>query len=147
MDGVSPGAVMPGAPEMLDYINSRGIRSGVISNIMFSGAALTRRINRLLPNNRFEFIIASSDYMFRKPSPMLFELALRKAGLGPDKVWFVGDNAKADIEGAQGVKIYHVWYTRETPEDVWTALDTKKPDVKHLRITEHRELIEALDKL
>lgn len=36
-DNASRGAVMPGADKMLDYINKKGIRSGVISNIGFPG--------------------------------------------------------------------------------------------------------------
>ena len=76
-DAAAPGTVMPNADKMLKYINNSGIRSGVISNISFSGEALSERITRLLPENKFEFIIASSEYMFRKPNPMLFELALK----------------------------------------------------------------------
>lgn len=71
-ENTSPGDIMPNADKMIDYINSSNIRSAVISNIGFSGAVLTERINRLLPNNKFEFIIASSDYMFRKPNHYIF---------------------------------------------------------------------------
>lgn len=77
----SKGEVMPEADKMLDYLNEKKIRTGVISNICQSGEALKNRIHRLLPNNRFEFIISLSDYMFRKPSKILFDIALNKAGL------------------------------------------------------------------
>ena len=49
-----------------------------------------------LASNKFESIIASSDYMFRKPNPMLFELALKKAGLNAGDVWFCGNNIKEE---------------------------------------------------
>ena len=110
MDATAAGALMPKADEMLDAVNAMGIRSGVISNIGFSGNALTARINRLLPRNQFEFILASSEYMFRKPSRMLFELALRKAGLNADEVWFCGDSIEADVEGSGAVGMFPVWY-------------------------------------
>jgi putative hydrolase of the HAD superfamily len=45
-DNTSVGAIIPNADLMIDYINSKSIRSGVISNIGGSGAALTERINR-----------------------------------------------------------------------------------------------------
>ena len=48
------------------------------------------RINRLLPKNNFEFIITSSNYIFRKPHKRLFDLALEKAGLRPEEVWYIG---------------------------------------------------------
>jgi len=82
----APGAVLPNVEVMLNYISAKGIRSGVISNIGWSGTALAERINTLLPNNQFEFIIASSEYVFRKPSPYLFDLALKKAGLDAGEV-------------------------------------------------------------
>ena len=109
-DNVSAGAVMPNADKIIDFIKENGIRSGVISNIGFSGIALTDRINRLLPHNKFVFIIASSEYMFRKPNPMIFELALKKAGLVCADVWFCGDNIKADVEGSAAVGLFPVWY-------------------------------------
>ena len=116
-NAASPGAVMPGVVEMLDYINSVGIRTAVISNIGWSGNALTNRINRLLPNNRFEFIMASSEYVLRKPNRMLFETALRKANLSADSVWYCGDSIRADIKGAHGAGIYPVLYEGNTPDE------------------------------
>jgi len=147
-DHTSYGDVMPQADIMIDYINAQGIRSAVISNISFSGKALTERINRLLPNNRFEFIIASSDYGFRKPNPLLFQLALRKAGIDASEVWFCGDNVIADIEGASSAGIFPVWYEDLTLENPWTKkLKGLRPGCRHLHIHEWRELIEILESL
>ena len=95
-NAASKGAVMPHVEAMLDYLNKSGIRTAVISNIGWSGQALTNRINRLLPDNQFEFIIASSEYAIRKPNKMLFELALRKAGLSAKQVWYCGDSITYD---------------------------------------------------
>lgn len=117
-NAASPGAVMPGAGEMLDYLNDMGIRTAVISNIGWSGNALTNRINRLLPNNRFEFIMASSEYAIRKPNRMLFETALRKANLPADAVWYCGDDIRADIKGAHGAGIFPVLYEGQVPDEV-----------------------------
>lgn len=147
-DNTSRGAVMPGADKMLDYINKTGIRSGVISNIGFSGAALADRIQRLLPNNRFEFIIASSEYMIRKPNPVLFELALKKAGLSASEVWFCGDNVKADVEGAAGAGIYPVWYEERAVENPFTEPGAdSEPDFEYLHIYTWDELIQILDEM
>lgn len=145
-DNTSSGAVMPNAGRMIDYINSKGIRCGVISNIGFSGAALTDRINRLLPQNKFEFILASSDYMFRKPNPMLFELALKKAGLDAGNVWFCGDNIKADIEGSAAVGIFPVWYEDELMDNPWRGQGKGViPNCDHLHIHDWMELISVLE--
>jgi putative hydrolase of the HAD superfamily len=144
---MSPGALMPGIEYMLDDINARGIRSGVISNIGWSGSALKHRIDRLLPNNQFEFIMASSDYVFRKPDRRLFELALRKAGITADSVWYCGDNVKADVEGAAGAGIYPVWYEEMTVENPWRGENTEPPRCEHLHIHHWNELNELLESL
>lgn len=145
-DSTSPGDIMPDADKMIDYINSHNIRSAVISNISFSGAVLTDRINRLLPNNKFEFIITSSDYMFRKPNHYIFELALNKAGVDASKVWFCGDNPQADIEGSARVGMYPVWYENLSIENRWCKY-MKIPDCEHLHIHDWNQLIEILDSM
>lgn len=109
-ENLSPGGRMPGVEEMLADLKNRGIRSGVISNIGFSERVLKERIDKLLPKNSFEFIIASSEYGIRKPDPMIFNLALRKARLLPEEVWFCGDSVEADVAGAYGAGIHPVWY-------------------------------------
>lgn len=146
-EGASRGALMPGADRMLDFINENGIRSGVVSNISFSARALQSRINRLLPRNRFEFVIASSEYMIRKPNRLLFELALRKAGLSAEEAWFCGDHPQADVEGAARVGIFPVWYENATERDYKDRSGEMVPSCEHLHIHEWHEMITALEKL
>ena len=144
----SQGAMMPHTDEMLDALNAKGIRSGVISNIGFSENALRERINRLLPRNRFEFIIATSEYGIRKPHPYLFEIALRKAGLSPKEVWFCGDNIDADVEGAAAVGIYPVWYEDLVCENPFrTQSEGKTPSCEHLHLHDWREMMQVLEGL
>ena len=114
-DNTYPGKPMPGAQELIRLLNSHGIRSGVISNMAFSGSGLRARLDRLLPENRFEFVLTSSEYLFRKPNKLLFELALKKAQLDATEVWFCGDNVEADVLGAAGAGLYPVWYESSLP--------------------------------
>lgn len=115
-NGASMGAIMPDTDKMIDYLNKKGIRSAVISNLLWSSEALTERLNRLLPNNRFEFVMTSSDYFMRKPNRILFDIALQKSGLRADEIWYCGDNPKADIRikgaavsGESVLRILSVW--------------------------------------
>lgn len=146
-DAMSPGALMPGADKMLDYLNARGIRTGVISNIAFSGDALRRRLDRLLPNNRFEFVITSSEYMFRKPNRLIFDLALRKAGLPADAVWYCGDNPVADVAGASQVGIFPVWYDNDIDCPYRDRENEPVPTCEHLHIGDWSEMISVLEKM
>ncbi|MCH5265857.1 MAG: HAD family hydrolase [Lachnospiraceae bacterium] len=110
-DAAAPGKPTEGMEDFLRFLKEQGIRTGVVSNISFSREALTERLNRLLPDNKFEFIIASSYYVFRKPSRRIFDLALAKADLKPEEVWFVGDEYECDIVGAGTAGMFPVWYT------------------------------------
>ena len=141
------GAIMPGADKMLDYINRNGIRSAVISNLMWSGFALTERLNRLLPNNQFEFVMTSSDYLMRKPNRILFDIAIRKARVAPDEIWYCGDNPQADIEGASQVGIYPVWYDNDTEKYYKDRSKERLPQCEHLYIHEWNEMIDLLEKI
>ncbi len=133
-NGASMGAIMPDADKMLDYINKNGIRGAVISNLLWPGPALTERLNRLLPNNPFEFVMTPSDNFMRKPNRILFDIALRKAGVYSDEIWYCGDNQQADIERASQVGIYPVWYDNETYKDYKECSNEHLPKYKYLNI-------------
>jgi len=146
-NAASAGAVMPGADKMLDYLNTKGIRSAVISNLLWSGEALTQRLNRLLPNHAFEFVITSSDYLFRKPNRLLFELALRKAGLDAKDVWYCGGNPQADVEGAVQVSIFPVWYENDTERNDKDLTGETPPRCEHLHICQWKQMIDVLERM
>lgn len=138
-ESAAPGTPTEGIRGLLSALNNAGIRTGVISNISFSGDALAERINRLLPENRFEFILASSEYVYRKPQPILFKLALTKADLRADEVWYCGDNPLCDIDGAAGAGIYPVWY-----QGAGDHTADMPPKAEHLRIDRWNDLREKL---
>lgn len=142
-----PGAVMPGVQAMLAGLRERGIRTGVISNLGFTGEALSSRLRRLLPEHAFEFVIASSDYGVRKPDPLIFRAALSKAGLSAGDVWFCGDQIEADIHGAQAAGIFPVWYEEQSIPNSFARKNAGLTVTgEHLHIHHWDELLPALDK-
>lgn len=147
-DHVSPGACMPGIKELLALMEKQGIRSGVISNLGWTGAALRRRIDRLLPENCFEFVLVSSEYAFRKPHPVMFRIALQKAGLDPEKVWFCGDSAAADVLGAHAAGLFPVLYEGTAENGERSPYLEKNKEIplafEHLHIHHWQELMEVL---
>jgi len=148
-NGISAGGVMPYAAEMLEYLNSVGIRTAVISNLCFSSNALKAHIDKLLPNNKMEFVLASSDYIFKKPDKIMFEIALKKAGLTADKVWYCGDSIEADVYGAKGVGMFPVLYSGKTPDGTNPFAKQNEGitiDFEYLHIHDWRELIDVLEK-
>lgn len=141
-----PGEPMPSVQDMLAELHCRGIRTGVISNLGWTGEALTDRLRRLLPEHAFEFVIASSDYAVRKPNPLIFRAALAKAGLSPEEVWFCGDQIDADILGAQSAGLFPVWYDELTIPNGFSRKNAGLTiNSEHLHIHHWHELISFLD--
>lgn len=139
-DAAAPGVPTESIGEFLSFVAQKNIRTGVISNISFCGKAVEERIHSLIPENRFEFILATSEYLFRKPDRRIFELALEMAELSPEEVWYVGDDYECDVKGAAAAGLFPVWYIG--------AMDL--PYQEHseiLTIRDWRELIEILIKI
>ena len=113
-DAASPGVPSEGVEDFLTFLKEQGIRTAVLSNITYSGEALETRLQEVLPGHEFEFILATSEYMYRKPHRRIFEFALQKAELKPEEVWYIGDNYECDIEGAKNAGLFPVWYQGAT---------------------------------
>lgn len=112
-DAAAPCSPTPGMEELLRRLRAHGITAGVISNMGFAGSSLRRRLERLYPEQRFDPVLSSADYVLRKPNPRLFALALKKAGFAPGETWFLGDNPEADVAGAHAAGIFPVYYDRD----------------------------------
>lgn len=139
-DAAAPGKPTEGIREFLSFLKENQVRTGVISNISFCGNAVVKRIYNCIPENDFEFIIATSEYLYRKPNKRIFELALEKAELHPEDVWYIGDQYECDIVGAKEAGLFPVWYIG--------AIDMKyEPREDVLTIEDWRELMELLKKL
>ena len=143
LDNAAPARPTPHIEELLVWLQARSIRTGVVSNLSFSGLTLEKRIQRLLPENAFEFIITSSDYGFRKPHRRIFELALRKAALPPDRVWYCGDNVIWDVEGAYHCGLTPVWYKGALDE----GLNPSPPSCPYIEIGDWLECISLLESM
>ena len=113
-NAASHGFPTEGIENFLKALKNEDIRTGVISNIAYAPDVVAERINRLLPENTFEFIITSSNYVFRKPNKRIFDLALEKAELKPEEVWYIGDQYECDIKGSLNAGLFPVWYIGAT---------------------------------
>src|SRR4030042_2020135 len=99
-----------GVVEVLKYLKINEIKTGILSNTMFSGSVLGEELTRHGLLHYFSFVIASSDYGFRKPSPRIFDVGIKKMNLEPADIWFVGDTLEYDVRGAIESRLYPVWY-------------------------------------
>lgn len=97
---------------LLDELARQGISAGVVSNLMYSGKTLERRLAEFLPGRKFAFVLSTCDCIYRKPHKRIFDLALTLADCKPEEALFCGDNLRCDIWGAHHAGISSVWYTR-----------------------------------
>ena len=127
-DAASPGVPSEGVEDFLDFLKEQDIRVAVLSNITYSGEALQNRLQEVLPDQEFEFILATSEYMYRKPHRRIFEFALQKAELTPEEVWYIGDNYECDVVGAKNAGLFPVWYlgATEKPQEPKEGILTVK---------------------
>ncbi len=85
----------------LKKLREKGLKLGIISDAPRNKAWQRLIITGL--ENEFDFVITHSDTQEFKPHPSAFTLALKKLGVLPNAVLFVGDNPSRDIKGAKAV--------------------------------------------
>ncbi|MBQ9695867.1 MAG: HAD family hydrolase [Oscillospiraceae bacterium] len=149
-DNITDMQPMPGVKEMLARMRSEGMRTAIISNIAWSESSLRLRLARHLPEHTFEFIIATSSYLYRKPDVQIFELGARMAGLAPEQIWYVGNDVRNDVFGAHAAGMFPVYLDeRRVPSSVFEANDALYPEVDfpHLRAESWDAFVQVWDTL
>ena len=94
--------LIPGINELLETINSLGIRMAVISNNAMSGGGLSLAVDTWLPSNKMEFCLTSADVLLTKPDKSIFICAANYAHLKASDCWYCGDSKVPDVDGAKG---------------------------------------------
>lgn len=99
-----------GFDDLLTILQSRGIRTGLITN----GGVRTQnlKIDALRLRHRLEVIIISEEVGMAKPDPAIFHLAAKGLGASPSELWYVGDHPVNDVLGAAAAGLTPVWLRR-----------------------------------
>lgn len=93
---------------VLGALKEGGFKVGLLSNYSL-GDAIRLSVVRLGIYDYFDEIVVSADLGLVKPHPELFLESARRLGLAPEELLYVGDNQKADIEGASAVGMRTAW--------------------------------------
>jgi putative hydrolase of the HAD superfamily len=88
----------------------RGLKLALISNW---DERLRPLLDRLKLDSYFEAFAISSEIGFSKPSPVIFEEAVRKLGLPAGAILHVGDSHSEDLEGARGAGLRSILLDRK----------------------------------
>ena len=73
----------------------------------------------------FDIILVSDEVGWRKPKPLIFEMALGRLDVVAGEALFVGDRIDIDVAGAQGVGMGSAWVN---PERTALPPDVEPPD-------------------
>ncbi len=92
--------VVPGGREVVEELRRRGYILGIISNLIG-----TREIPDWLEEEGFapyfKSVVLSSVFGRRKPDPVMYQEAARRAGVDPANCVYVADNPKRDVVGTR----------------------------------------------
>lgn len=128
----SPRQVIDFVPELLCTLKKLGIRTAVISNNAMSSEGLTLALNRWLPDNDFEFVLTSADFVFPKPHSELFLSAASSAGLNPSQCMYCGDAFIADIKGSLDAGMSAVLLAKSSDTEIESCTDDTRRE--YLRV-------------
>ncbi len=136
-------------PDVLDtlrWLKDGGYRLGAITNRGYSGPRFHEELRDLGLADFFEVVAISCDVGYMKPHPRIFQYALDAMDVEPGAAVMVGDNLRADIEGAKTMGMVAVWRRPVAAEPVEATEDAPetsgpvRPDYIIDTIAELREL-------
>jgi putative hydrolase of the HAD superfamily len=132
----------PEAATVVKAIKDRGVRLGIISNVI-SRTQVEYSLKKYGLYEYFDPIILSSVFGKRKPHPAIFHHAFQAAGIDPANLIFVGNSPAKDIAGAKNAGVGKTVYIEygETPADEIGSM------AADYNIVDLRELIVIIDVL
>nr|WP_325259307.1 HAD family hydrolase [uncultured Oscillibacter sp.] len=136
----------PGVHEMLESLERRGYRLGVVSN----NASLYNVFNMLEDYGIRHFmrdVTVSSVTGYRKPHPEIFRISLRQMQVKAENCVYVGDTISRDIIGSKRAgfgKAVQIGSHLSAQKDAEVGNAAERPDMV---ITDIRELTAWLDEI
>ncbi len=122
---------IPGAPETIERLTERDFHVGVISDV--DDAEGKRMLERFGVRSQFDSITTSEEVGRTKPDPAMFETALEKAEVAPERSLMIGDRYEHDVKGASEAGLHGVAFGAD-----------EGPAVSY-RIEDPREVLEIVD--
>lgn len=120
--------LFPDTVEVLNYLRPR-YRLHIITN-GFQEVQEKKLMNSGI-YHFFEHIVDSEMAGVKKPNPIIFELALDKAKVHPQKSLMIGDNLEADILGAKSVGFHTLHFNAHgDPEHEHAPIITELKEIK-----------------
>jgi putative hydrolase of the HAD superfamily len=95
--------LIKGAVEVVRFFKDKNLKVGLISNTIFPRRFHLAELRRFGLDQYLDLVLFSSEAIFKKPHPQIFQTAFELLGAVPDSAVFVGDKPEEDVEGPHGV--------------------------------------------
>ncbi len=99
------------------------------------------RLTEMGIQNYFDFVVTFSDTRKTKPHRLPFKTAIKKLGLRPQEILFVGDQPQRDIKGAKAVGMITALAEYGLQEKYKKYLKDNKPDYVLKRIEDIQKIV------
>jgi len=119
-----------GALAAIESFRSRGYKIGLVSN--GKTPFQERNFRALGFNELFACVIVSEAVGVRKPDKAIFELACRTVNADLATSYFIGDNPKADMEGAKNAGMKTIYVPADSGLDRCEYADVTFADLSEL---------------
>lgn len=128
LDFLAQGRIMiPGAIELLNHLQSKGYRIGILSNGFKE--VQYRKIKTAEIEGYIDCIVLSDDIGINKPDRRIYDYALSKVGGNAERTIMIGDNPATDIDGAIRAGWHAIHFNRNgmsTPHPTATIVSSLK---------------------
>ncbi|WP_442511217.1 HAD family hydrolase [Novipirellula sp. SH528] len=107
---------MPGAAELLAWLNQQPLRLGIVSNAqVFTPSLVEDLVGGSLADAGFDLnlCVFSNRFLHAKPDPLLFDVlvaGLRRASIQPQQALYVGNDMLNDVYAAKQARLKTAWF-------------------------------------
>jgi HAD superfamily hydrolase (TIGR01662 family) len=102
-------ALFPDVLPTLEELRRRGYRIACVTNRGYGGPKFTDEVRELGLDEFFEAMVVSCDVGYLKPHPRIYQAALEQLNIEGEEAAMVGDNLRADVEGAKTLGLAAIW--------------------------------------
>lgn len=116
--------LIDGTLELINYLKSKDIKIGVLTNGIFIDQA--NKLIKLKLDNFVDYLVTSDMCAADKPNPKIFKYLLNKMNVLPHQTLMIGNDMVADIKGAHDIGMKTIYLKNGRQRNVNTKL--VKPD-------------------
>ncbi len=135
VSNISQTVLVDNVIDVLEHFKKKNYKIIVLSNTMFSSSVISKELSQI--SSYFTEIIASGDYVVRKPDKAFFELGIGRMGLATNEIVYIGNDYYFDIYGSSLVGMKSVWLNEKE------LIPPKEFEVKdYIEIKNYKQLID-----